>query len=91
VVGEITTLAHELGNHTVERGTLVAEALLARAQSTEVLWIKRTGSKHNNNNTNTQENRRQFTESKQKKKIIMSATAERGSRQPQCGGRVAKG
>jgi hypothetical protein len=37
VVGEVTTLAHELGNHAVERGTLVAEALLARAQGAEVL------------------------------------------------------
>lgn len=37
VVGEITTLTHEVGNHTVEGGALVAEALLAGAQSAEVL------------------------------------------------------
>ena len=32
-----TTLAHELRNHAVEGGALVAEALLARAQRPEVL------------------------------------------------------
>lgn len=36
VVGEITTLAHELGNDTVESGALVAETAFASAQSTEV-------------------------------------------------------
>jgi len=35
--GEVSTLEHELGNHTVELGALVAEALLAGAESTEVL------------------------------------------------------
>lgn len=41
VVLEVTTLAHEVRNHTVEGGALVAEALLSGAQSTEVfasLW-----------------------------------------------------
>jgi len=37
VVGEVTTLAHELRNHTVEGAALVAKALLASAESTEVL------------------------------------------------------
>lgn len=36
-VGEVTTLAHEIRDHTVERGVGVAEALLARAQRAEVL------------------------------------------------------
>lgn len=35
--GEVTTLEHELGNHTVELGAGVAEALLASAESAEVL------------------------------------------------------
>ena len=35
--GEVTTLEHELGDHTVELGAGVAEALLAGAESTEVL------------------------------------------------------
>jgi len=35
--GEVTTLKHELGNHTVELGVGVTEALLASAESTEVL------------------------------------------------------
>jgi hypothetical protein len=34
--GEVTTLEHELGDDTVERGALVAEALLASAESLEV-------------------------------------------------------
>lgn len=35
--GEVTTLEHELGDHTVELGAGVAEALLAGAEGTEVL------------------------------------------------------
>jgi hypothetical protein len=35
--GEVTTLEHELGDDTVERRALVTEALLASAESTEVL------------------------------------------------------
>lgn len=35
--GEVTTLKHELGNDAVELGAGVAEALLAGAESTEVL------------------------------------------------------
>jgi hypothetical protein len=35
--GEVTTLKHELGDHTVELGASVAEALLAGAESAEVL------------------------------------------------------
>jgi hypothetical protein len=35
--GEVTTLKHELGDHAVELGALVAEALLASAESAEVL------------------------------------------------------
>ena len=35
--GEVTTLEHELGNDTVERRALVSEALLASAESLEVL------------------------------------------------------
>lgn len=35
--GEVTTLEHELGDHTVELGAGVAEALLAGAKSAEVL------------------------------------------------------
>lgn len=35
--GEVTTLKHELRDNTVEGRALVAEALLASAQSTEVL------------------------------------------------------
>lgn len=41
VVLEIATLAHEVRNHTVEGGALVAEALLSGAESAEVfasLW-----------------------------------------------------
>jgi len=37
VVGEVTTLQHELGDHAVEDAALVAEALLSRAQGAEVL------------------------------------------------------
>lgn len=37
VVGEITTLAHELGDDAVESRSLVAESLLAGAQGTEIL------------------------------------------------------
>ena len=36
VVLEVATLAHEIRNHTVEGGTLVAEALLSGAESAEV-------------------------------------------------------
>jgi hypothetical protein len=35
--GEVTALEHELGDDTVELGASVAEALLARAKSAEVL------------------------------------------------------
>lgn len=35
--GEVTTLKHELWDHTVELGASVAEALLASAKSAEVL------------------------------------------------------
>jgi len=35
--GEVTSLAHEVGDHTVEGGALEAEPLLAGAESTEVL------------------------------------------------------
>ena len=35
--GEVTTLEHELRDDTVEGRSLVAEALLASAESTEVL------------------------------------------------------
>lgn len=41
VIGEITTLAHEVWNHAVECWVFVAETLLAGAQGTEVfacLW-----------------------------------------------------
>ena len=34
--GEVTTLEHELGDHAVEGRALVAEALLASAESAEV-------------------------------------------------------
>merc|ERR1711865_1257729 len=37
VVGEVTALAHEVGDDTVEGGALEAEALLAGAQDAEVL------------------------------------------------------
>lgn len=33
---EVTTLEHEVGDDTVERGALVTEALLTRGESTEV-------------------------------------------------------
>jgi len=36
-IGEISTLAHEVGDDTVENGPLVAVALLPSAQGTEVL------------------------------------------------------
>lgn len=35
--GEVTTLEHELGDDTVEAGSLVSEALLTSAESAEVL------------------------------------------------------
>lgn len=35
--GEVTTLEHELGNHTVELAVGIAEALLAGAERAEVL------------------------------------------------------
>lgn len=35
--GEVTTLEHELGDDAVERGALVAEAVLASAELAEVL------------------------------------------------------
>ena len=34
---EVSTLAHEVGDDTVETGALVAESLLSSAESTEVL------------------------------------------------------
>ena len=37
VVGEVTALAHEVGDHAVEGGSLVAHSLLTSAKSTEVL------------------------------------------------------
>ena len=37
VVGEVATLAHEVGNNSVEGGAPEAEALLAGAESPEVL------------------------------------------------------
>merc|ERR1712022_82837 len=37
VVGEVATLAHEVGDDAVEGGALEAEALLASAEGTEVL------------------------------------------------------
>lgn len=43
VVGEVTALAHEVRDDTVEGGRLVAESLLAGAQRTEVLG----GLRHN--------------------------------------------
>ena len=36
VVGEVTALQHEVGNHSVERAAFEAEAFLASAQSTKV-------------------------------------------------------
>jgi hypothetical protein len=36
--GEVTTLEHEVGNDTVELGAGVAKALLAGAESAEVLY-----------------------------------------------------
>ncbi len=35
--GEVTSLKHEVGNHTVEFGTGVAKAFLPGAEGTEVL------------------------------------------------------
>lgn len=35
--GEVTTLGHEVANHTVELGSSVTESLLTSAESTEVL------------------------------------------------------
>ena len=35
--GEVTALKHEVGDHTVELGPLISEALLFGAQSTEIL------------------------------------------------------
>jgi hypothetical protein len=36
MVGEVSSLTHELGNDAVESGSLVTESLFASAQSTEV-------------------------------------------------------
>lgn len=36
-ISEVTTLTHEVGDHTVEAAALVTEALLPSAQGTEVL------------------------------------------------------
>jgi hypothetical protein len=41
VVGEVSALQHELGNHAVEDAALVAVALLSCAQRTEVLGSAR--------------------------------------------------
>ena len=38
VVGEITALAHELGDDAVETAALEAKALLVGAQAAEILW-----------------------------------------------------
>ena len=38
VVGEITALAHELGDDAVEAAALEAKALLVGAQAAEILW-----------------------------------------------------
>lgn len=55
VIGEITTLAHEIGDDTVESGSFVAVSLFAGAQGTEILsrfWhdigpqLKRSKSKY---------------------------------------------
>lgn len=43
VVGEIASLAHEVWNDAMETGSLVAETLLAGAQSTEIFG----GLRHN--------------------------------------------
>lgn len=37
VIGEVTSLAHEVGDHTVEGGALVPEPFLSGAERTEVL------------------------------------------------------
>ena len=37
VVGEISTLTHEVGDHAVESGAFIAETLLSSAESTEIL------------------------------------------------------
>ena len=41
VVGEVTALAHEVGDDPVEDTALVAESLLSSAESTEVLCMKK--------------------------------------------------
>ena len=38
VVGEVTALAHELGDDAVEAAALEAKALLVGAQAAEILW-----------------------------------------------------
>ena len=45
VVGEVTSLAHELGDDAVEAAPLEAEALFMRAQAAEVLYKRATGKK----------------------------------------------
>lgn len=35
--GEVSTLEHKVGNHPVELGSSISEALLAGAESTEVV------------------------------------------------------
>ena len=37
VVGEVSALAHEVGDHAVEGGSLVAHSLFTSAKSTEIL------------------------------------------------------
>ena len=37
VIGEVTTLAHEVGDDTMEGGSLVTISLLSGAKSTEIL------------------------------------------------------
>jgi hypothetical protein len=43
VVGELASLAHEVGDDAVEGGALEAEALLAGAERAEVLCLGKFG------------------------------------------------
>ena len=38
MIGEVTTLAHEVWDHTMEGAALVTKTLLSCTQGTEVLW-----------------------------------------------------
>ena len=40
VIGEVSSLTHELGDDTVEAAPLEAEALFMRAQAAEVLYTR---------------------------------------------------